>query len=313
MKTILFCSITLFLLSTSCKKNGTITTTTPPPPPVLPVPVVLEKFYEIDTTLIAPKDTVVKYLITYDVSGRAISVADYEFYPNGDTSFYYIEKHTYSGTDTTATKTTSVEKDFSTAIPKFYYDTIYHVFSNGRNIKDSLLNGANSYTLIKHTYLPNGNIAQSETAYTTNTVIHDNSSVYYLTKSNSSIVNQVDTTKEINYPLSPGVIQYTRYETTVSYLANPNPLNKVVMPIKQEHFDHRNAGSYEYFAAAPTTLIQQKTDDTKWWGVSGSGSQTKQISYAYTFRSDGYPLIARRTVITNGVASKQHKFLYFYK
>lgn len=132
---------TSLLILTSCGKefsseNGQ-TSFTPTTPPTLPTSSIrLTKFYEIDTTLSAPGDTVYRITITYNSSDKPLTRSELQTGINGDSGFYLLTKYEYNGSDSFAYRTTEYSKQFSST-PEIFRDTNYYTFSGGKSVKDS--------------------------------------------------------------------------------------------------------------------------------------------------------------------------------
>lgn len=120
----------------------------------------------------------------------------------------------------------------------------------------------------------------------------------YLTIVNNNIIAQRDTiVSSVNGFPQPTPTIFT---TNVSYLSNPNPFYSLTASYSNGYFRIPGIGNIANRSYAPRNLISQQT--------SSYGS----ITYDYTFRSDGYPLIARVNNNQNGTSLKT-KLLFVYR
>ncbi len=295
----------------SCTKEHSfeLGTSTPSNPSVVTSNVRLVKFFEIDTTRIAPFDTVYKELYTYDSQNRIIKKVELEFRPNGDSNAMYTTNYVYNAADTMAHKLFSISKYFSVPADITNYTTFYN-YVNNKIVKDSLISSSGYYVSQNYSYNTNfiGRTYSQED--TVSGFSQRGTSKIYLTKNGNNITAQIDTSKFIStlFPLDTG---YARFSATVSYINNPNPLYTIANASRRNFFsDDLGLGG----DAAPEKLIsQQEFSITEWTNNGPLSSLTNvQINYTYNFRSDGYPSNGTMLRVSNGTTRKT-KILFIYQ
>lgn len=289
----------LILFSCSKSNDGSPTPVTPPPPPpVTPTfSTTLLKVYELDTTKQAPNDTVNRWFFFYDNAGRLVS--DSLSNLSGPSVYVRIRSLQYNGSDTTAFQ--GITKGYTPGTQNVEIDTAYYTFSNGDYVADTVvynsLNAGISTTATSKTtfsYQPGiiirsfqNWVPQFSYSSTENETIHK-------TVVNGDIVQQVDSM----YSFANGTPQgLSVFQTTVSYLPNPNPFFKIFRATAREYAE-LGIGNPINGHSAPSHLISQQ--------ISTAGNMT----YDYTFRQDGYPLTARVSGDGNGGQTTKLIFVY---
>jgi hypothetical protein len=112
---------------------------------------------------------------------------------------------------------------------------------------------------------------------------------------NGDIAQQADTL----YSFSNGQPSGSQvFQTTVSYLPNPNPFFKLFRATAKQYFTGVGIGNLINNQYAPSHLISQQ--------ISTVGN----ITYDYTFREDGYPLTANVSGDGNGGQTTKLIFVY---
>jgi hypothetical protein len=186
--------------------------------PVLPLQddsTLLSVYIEIDTTEIAPLDTVLKKQFYYDNAKRNIAI-DYTFYAFG-INYLYKSFFFYKGDDRLPFKRIEITPFVSAPDLHFKNDTSFYFYANSILISDSNIHAANYlYTLVNN--------------YRYNTAGIINTSINYAFNSNSSSA-QTDTiylqhvngniTNQVNNPAT-GDKQILEYV----YDDHPNPFHK---------------------------------------------------------------------------------------
>jgi hypothetical protein len=290
----------------SCKKD--VPTENPVPASTPNSSQLFVKFYEIDTTLAVPRDTVYRISLTYNSSNNPLTRAEFETKPNGDSSFYSLVKYEYAGTDSFAYRTTEYSKQFSST-PIISRDTTYYNFLNGKRVSDSL-RSPSGITTNKYVY-NTSYIKRTLTLANLNPSFLLNSAInIYQTKIGNNIINQIDTSVS-NNSITPANTQYRKFTAAVSYLTNPNPFYKISFPIRREYLSDDLGISCN---AAPQNLISQQNYSINSWTNNNLPSlvASSQINYTYTFRTDGLPIGGTLTRLSNGVIKKT-KILFIYQ
>lgn len=289
--------IALLLFISSCSKNNNDATIPVVPTPSVTYSKTLLKVYELDTTKQAPSDTVGRWTFTYDDSKRITAIV-----LSRDN---YLKNRTieYKGSDTFAFR--SIEK--VTVPNSVSIDTIYYTFANGNYTADtvvwdygtSLPRGTAKTTF---TYQP-GTISRSFQNWVPQwSYSATERQVIYQTLSNGNVVHQIDTIITV----TNGQTQIPQiFETSVSYLPNPNPFFKLYSAFQRKYYSG-GIGNFSDVQYAPPCLISQQISTlTSQTATSGS------LTYDYTFRADGYPLTARVASNELGV-KKVTKLLFVY-
>lgn len=275
---------------------------------------ILSELVYVDITSPGTFDTIRKIMIDYDAMNRVVSKTDIEFGVSYDTTQTIRELYFYVGNDSIASKIIKVKKYFGTSV-EINSDTTFFTIENFRIKSDSTRQNGRKYQVNEYTYSPSFMSVSGRIYLQPNTPQWNISSLIYQTKSNNNITYQIDTVVS-QYLGSPAAIIYDRFERSLNYLSNVNPLFKVTKPIYNEYMfdeDYMFEGKYE-----SPNLVSQDISSLRTWHVpnTGSGGYDKALNYTYTFRSDGYPTEARLEksytnvgVTTNTVV----KILYNYR
>lgn len=268
-------------------------------PPVVVYSTVIEKVYEIDTTKIAPFDTLSRRVFTYDNLNRLIkdsftSIATYT--PN---VYFNVNKFEYAGTDTFVYRRTKRE---NTSVAFLSADTTYYKFTNGKYDSDTAvfdygISAPKGMARNRFTYQPGLVIRDFQNWIPQWSATGTENHRIYLTAINNNITFQRDTVFSVynGTPQSPQI-----FVTSATYLNNPNPFYSVTSCFSNGYFKQPGIGNLSDRNYAPRNLITQQT------------SSFGDVTYNYTFRSDGYPLSARVTSTVNGAVPKT-KLLFVYK
>lgn len=307
MRNILFGTLALSLLCSiiSCNKDNSGDTVNPPPPTGQDT--ILSAVYAIDTTLPAPFDTIARYKVTFDALNRTSLITELDTRPNGDSDYYSVQAFIYNGTDINAARRTEYTRTFSGTSVTVQRDTSYYNFTNGKCIYDSVTS-TNRYSADKFAYAGNTVLRNGTTVGFGNKSVHQ--STIYQTFTNGNLTHQLDTlVSHLTTVTNPAFFSYQREEITTSYLPNRNPFYQVIKSFQRPYYyDDLGIGS----AMAPEYLIAQQHQALTIWSNSSSGNNIYDLTYSYTFRADGYPLLARQTFIQNGLSEKR-KFYFVYK
>jgi len=297
------------LLITGCKKSSADNENIlNPPPPTSGPGTTLAAVYFIDSTLAAPHDTVGIYKVSYDAFNRTSAVVELDYKPNGDTAYYTIQTLTYNGADTNAARRTKYSKSFSSATPSISRDTSFYIFSNGKCVYDSNAKSG-SYFLEKYAYSGNNVLRSGGSLAYGNQTVHQ--STIYQTLVNGNISYQVDTlVTRVNNVVNPAFFNYQRMEISASYTSNPNPFYQATKSFLRP-FSYDDLGIAS--GAPPKNLITQIHGEMKLWGNGVSGNHIHDVNYTYVFRADGYPLIARQTIVTSGGTMEKIKCIFIYQ
>ncbi|MGG9963084.1 hypothetical protein [Ferruginibacter sp. SUN106] len=309
LSSVVIFAIVIIFFSACSKKPST-------PDPV-PVPqsfsTQLAKIYQVDSTLPAGKDTIFSQYYTYDNTNRLISQVEYIAKPNGDSFNVATIKFDYLGADTLAYRT--FRKTTTTgSSPTTKTDTSYYNFLNGRYISDSIRYAGEAYSVASFSYA-SGKVTRYFHNFVYASSFSDTErSVMYQTLLNNNITRQIDTLVSTTNNPTP-FANYDMTEFLQTYLPNPNPLFKIITPVHTDHIGNVGIGNYSNNKFAPKYLIAQQTINSKHWttaGGSGNPITSSTINYDYTFRADGYPLMARITENFTGTVKKT-KLVFVYQ
>jgi hypothetical protein len=249
--------------------------------------ILLTSFFGLDTTQMAPNDTIFKYHIQYDNLNRVISLTSKD-YINGVFDTFYISKFVYNGNDTLPVKISNIITEGG---PAFYDTTFYTYNSNGTLLSDSLIFIRVDHTTPpegitrRYTYVPNGVYTQ-ETQYYDNSLESSFSYIFDIIKQNGNIISQRDT-------LAQGVFGE---HFTVSYDNHPNPIS-VIYPVSPY---------LELMWELP--FHTQKNNMTEFNYDGWPGVFNKMF---YTYLSNGYPSHAIVQTITGSLSF--NKLVYKYR
>lgn len=269
----------------------------------------LVKFFEIDTTRIAPADTVYREFYSYDALNRIIKKRSLEIKANGDSGYFVTTNYVYNGPETMAQKLFIVEKYFSVPADVIY-DTAFYNFANNKIVKDSVTSSEDYYLSQNYTYNTNYINRTFSQVDAGNGFSQTGSSKIYQTKIGNNITAQTDTFTSIN-TLFPADTDYSKFSATVSYVNNPNPFSPIANATRRNYLsdDLGLAGD-----AAPEKLITQQQYSISKWTNNGPVSVliNSQLNYTYSFRPDGYPTSATMLRVSNG-NTKKTKILFVYQ
>jgi hypothetical protein len=292
----------------SCKKNDSDNTVNPPPPPS-GQSTQLAAVYFVDTTLAVPRDTVIRYKISYDAQNRPSFTTELDTEVNGDSSYYETETFTYNGNDTNVSKKINYSRLFSSGVFRSIdRDTNYYIYANGKAVYDSLTYSPGYYT-DKFVYSGNTILRSGNQVSGSMQAVHQ--STIYQTFVNGNNTYQLDTlVGHATNVTNPALFNYARTELSTSYLPNPNPFYLFTKYFFKAFYDYDVPGIET--AAAPKSCIAQSHVTAAFWGGGGSSNWIGDLSYTYTFRADGYPVLARRVYTHNGI-TRRWKMFFVYR
>ena len=264
----------------------------------------LAQVFEIDTSLVATKDTILKASFIYDQSERLIEKTILLRYENGNSSLIKTTFE-YSNSDTTAYRAIKQNSISS-------FDTAYYSFLNGKYVSDSIHYSGSAFSANSFIFHPNIVERQSQgwAVLPFYYSWHEYQNIHQ-TKVNGNITYQIDTL--IASSSNTAILTYQRFETTVTYLPNPNPYSKIADPIRKPYYNYYFANFSEDYA--PKQLISKQVSNFDTWNSSqfpNNTHATNTLTYDYTFRTDGYPLEARVTYDV-GPSVKKTKLVFIYK
>lgn len=256
----------------------------------------LLKVYEIDTTKIAPADTISRHFFTYDNANRLISDSFSTVIIGNGSLIGRLITIKYKDNDTLAFM--SIRKRWN-ADELASIDTTYYTFQNGNYISDTsvydygaaLPRGTSKTEFIYQPGVIIRTFKNSVPAIPYSSVEQD---TIHLTVVNDNINQQSGR----NWTFANGLQQGSDvFETTASYLSNPNPFFKLFSATGKNYFagDGIGIGNLYNNLYAPKHLISHQTSTNR---VSSN-----YVSYDYSFRKDGYPLSATMTLEQYGVKS----------
>lgn len=294
---ILILAAILFL--NSCSKSGENAPGPSPSPSPSGTSTILARVYEIDTTQPAPRDTMTRWYFTYDNLNRVILDSSANTSLNPGSVYSIVKKIYYQGADVLASR--KIETGFN-GVTVLSADTTYYTYINGIRASDSsvyvyAINPMLGIFTSKYTYLPGQLIRKYQLR---NPPAGADSGVNYM--SLTTVNNSATFQKDSSFYYLGGIPQApTIYSITTSYLPNPNPFYSVMSAYSQGFYSRLGIGNYATCNYAPQNLIARQTT-----------SKQDGLSYDYTFRADGYPVIARVTTSSvNG--SYKTKLLFIYK
>ncbi|MBS1926200.1 MAG: hypothetical protein JST57_09370 [Bacteroidetes bacterium] len=281
----------------SCQKeisfeNGTNPTPTPPNNDSI----YISKIVGLDTSKVAPLDTVYKYLLGYDISKRIQTAIMIDYNNTGipvDTSWNL--KYYYATSDTLPSKITAI--GYSS-----FYDTVFYSYDTPtRNlISDSSVEisfnppSSNIDALVyKYSYFPNW-ITTIEKRYSNNLLQSLDTYKVYLTKQNNNIVYQLDTLQT--------TFQDFIETFTVSYDSKPNPIKTVINSVPYYTFDN------EYLLYGSSNNILEINNVRQ----NSLGSSVEHYKYTYEYNQLGYPKVAKLQNIGSTFPRPINKIKYYY-
>lgn len=311
MKTNLISLAFILFTFCSCSKDQSfeLGTNLPSTHSVVTSNVRLVKFFEIDTTRIAPADTIYRENYTYDAQNRIIKKVSLELKQNGDSSDLTTTNYVYTGTDTIAQKLFITDKYFS--IPTdVSYDTTFYNYANNKIIRDSITSSNGYYISENFTYNTNYISRSFSQVDAGNGFSQQASSKIYQTKVGNNITTQIDTTI-INNNLFPSNTEYSKFSATISYLNNPNPFYPIANANRRNYFSDDLGLAAD---SAPQNLINQQQHTISQWTNNGPVTVliNSQINYTYNTRPDGYPSSGTMLSVSNGTTRKT-KILFVYQ
>jgi hypothetical protein len=181
-------------------------------------------------------------------------------------------------------------------------DTTYYTFLHGDYVADTsvyyYITGGNTVTGTSKTsfsYQPGTIIRSFQNWVPQISYSGIETDTIHKTVVNGDIVEQADTL----YSFANGQLSGLQvFQTTVSYLPNPNPFFKLSRATAKQYFAGVGIGNLINNQYTPAHLIAQQT------------STVGDLTYEYTFREDGYPLTAK--VSGDGNGGQTTKFIFVY-
>jgi hypothetical protein len=279
--------ILLTIVFISCEKE--ISTEPPAPPgngnnnPPANDSTLLLKYIEVDTTLPAGSDTIFQDIYSYDNKRRLIHYYANVFSTEQEADLFY------SGNDTLPYKVISVWTNSS----DIYHDTVFYFYSNGLVTKDSTIeyNGAtNQFSqAIARVYTPEGDNAQFE--YRHYSLPHappdeEKRLTFLITRQNGNIRVQDDTSAVVQF-------SYAAHEE-VKYDDKTNPFYQA-FPMH-----------YQVLSGSFSGQKNNPVEDITW----DDPSQPTRLTYSYTYRADGRPLLVK--VFDQALGGEYVKGIFLY-
>lgn len=273
-------------------------------PVVNPDPIddrIKELFY-LDTTQIAPNDTLSKIVFGYDVSGRAISISTNSYSPiSGLYTYNGGIVYAYSGSDTLPSKATrtlfSGIGNVTTAINRHFFD----YDSEGRLIKDSV-----QRIIINPTSGYDSSVYTDRFSYASNQLIHKRND-YYPTVNASTPITYVSEKDSRGNIVKQGLANpwyFYEYDTKYNPLKRACPMNYPFIR------------SSEFFWINVTSHIEQNNNFLKvfnrTYDASGNmltSNLSKEIFFIYN--ANGLPASSRYKTYPASIQDK-YKFVYKY-
>ncbi len=309
-----FCLLIFSVIIFSCKKSNELTERSN----IIQTPVLL-KMYELDTSLVAPFDTISRIDFTYDASGRIISSTELNRKSNGDTNNFNTRIYQYLGNDTLAWRTIYHEQYFlGTAVggPAGNLDTTVYNYFDGKLVYDStftyFVGTSRDYSVKRNTYYDDSIILDNNGYLTHHGPIirYNIRSKLILSLAGGLPVLQIDTSKYV----ADGLVDMYDFKDQITYEDNPNPLFIRSKPIKQLYTNTYYVLDYKLRNNDLPKLYTHREIYEHHWitGVPTNGSTTLEDN-TYEFRSDGYPTINRKTIKYGTLSPKTTKWIYIYQ
>lgn len=246
--------------------------------------------FSIDTSNPAAPDTVSSWYYKYDRVNRVISDSFTTTTVAANTVYTRVKNIYYTANDSLAYRSISrtwIGKQNPTI------DTTDYFFTGSQYIGDT--------TVYDYGVLMPGGSSRTQLSYQQGAIIRNfqnwhNRSSYSISErdtirqtimDNNMVIQSNNTWFYLNGRLSGT----QAFETTVSYLNNPNPFHKVNGPTSKRYFTGIGIGNFFNNEYAPEHLISYQT------------SSAGNVTYQYTFRRDGYPVSAIVTQEQKGVRS----------
>lgn len=257
--------------------------------------VFLKRYVELDTTLVSGSDTTLIRDFQYDASKRIFKVVqqsiDHVHSISSFTEYIYF----YNG----ASANPSMMIDYYFEIVPYTIDTTWFFYdASGQLIKDTSVENFLAPTPYLYrrgsaTYTNSGNNTFIQAGSTIFTNIPPSISVHqgtvFKTYSNGNIITQTDTSGPGNSIVNSG-----SYMMTYDAMKNPFYKTEVHYPV---------IGGFNY------TEDQQKNNFTEIKETTPVGI-LYHVKYSYTYRTDGYPMVVRRTDMLDPSFSRKGFFFY---
>ena len=304
MQKIFFITLLGLVVLVSCQKelnseNGSN------PTPTQNDSILISMYVEFDTTATSPFDTLSKGLYTYDNLKRLIKY-DYMYYTNGVVTnppdLHFCNYYFYNGNDTLPNK----EIDSTNEQGNITTETIYHIYSNGIIVSDSVPFGLGSSLVHKYYYLAS-KIIDSVTQYSATSpfISSYGYQVIYRQLDNNNILSNKDSTFLADYsttPMNYYLFTINNYAFTYDNFNNPfNKFNYLDPYFFDGYFEHLNG-----FEGLSKNNLQDFTHVR-----IGSGNNLNEHTISsYEYKSNVYPKIIRTLDVNN--PSNFIKGLYFY-
>ena len=228
----------------------------------------LKMIIGLDTTQVAPNDTLYRFDVQYDNAGRVSQQSMTDYY-SGVQEVFWTTKYVYSGSDNLPFQAT----DITTESAYTYHDTDYYqyntparalTYDSSVSLTITPTTQLSSYAFM-YSYLPAG-VLVTRNDYTNNIFQSSYSYIVHITKVNGNIIHQVDT---IPYP-------YGSHTFDASYDDHPNPLT-LIHPLDDPYLS--DGGDYLLFAQ-PNNVTDMVADNS---------SSVAHLQITYTYNATGYP------------------------
>lgn len=298
--------LTAFLLQLiSCTKNNDIT-----PDPVEPPEaegVLLKNIIKIDTTLVAPNDTISRFVFEYDNAGRMIKITENAYIPA--TGMFNTPSYNfnffYSGSDTIPSSMLENAIAYGTA-NLFRSRRFYSYNSQGRMLTDSVMDiGLNTNTTYYDSSVYSYRYQYPATGFsTTNYSFYPDSDT-----TNYGLQNQA-------WDVNNNIILADNFTTpntkfSFEYDNHINPLYKCFPP-----GNPKVDGDYAYPFTVGINFLPQKNNLSKIFlnTYDGGGvliSSNLVTQSIFTYKLNGLPETVRN-ISTPASSSNKYKYLFVY-
>ena len=278
--------VLMAIVITSCQKESS----TEPPSnggngnnPLPNDSTLLWKYIEIDTTLPSGSDTSYKIIFSYDDKNRLNLYYSTDYVDDQNVEFFY------SGNDSLPYKAVGVWTSYG----RVYHDTTFFIYLNGLVFQDSIIDYDHTTNQFIQAQTRTFTQASSNTFFnykyydTKGSTVpwKEGSSLVVKTYQDGNIISQEDTA-------TSDVFSYAAHEE-VKYDSKINPIYKAI-PV--------------HYPMLYYWLIAQKNnpvEEISWYDPL----DPEHLTYAYSYRQDGYPLTVK---VTNMVSPEGWKGIYIY-
>ena len=257
---------------------------------------ILSMYIEIDTTAIAPLDTLSKMNFHYDNAKRNTGI-DLFYYEDGVVATQeYKATFFYNGNDTLPFKRIYITPFLENTDPGFANDTCFFFYADSKLITDSSVHLSNSspHAMVNNYVYNNAGIIRTLTHYNYDPVFtYVQIDTIYLERLNGNITKQNDTSYQSTAPANNFKFDYDNH---------PNPFYRTQNKIT---FDN----TYPIYSIE--TFIEDIFEKNNAVEINQfQGTSHYHTKHVYEYRANGYPKIVR--YYDQNSPTSFGKALYFY-